>query len=200
VLKEYNLGLGKYIEDSMNLKVIESKRENAFENFSAHHNSRTVTLPFASFVMTGDVELDGARYNSYIHRVGMTINTSQGIATRVRAIPITHPYVIDLWAKSKDELQNLKRTFWIAVMDSPVVEVFNRETTGIYRVSLEVEGSVGENIEEAAEDKAGYYNTSINVRLGVWIRVPAEIRIISKVIIEYIESPENYILEVNEYS
>jgi len=198
MLKDYSLGLGKYIESSMSLRVIESKRDTAFENFSSHHDSKKVILPFVSFDMTGDVELDGSRYNSFIHRVGRVVTTSQGIATRVRSIPITHPYVIDFWAQSKDQLQNLKRTFWIAVMDSPIVEVFNRETTGIYRVSLDIEGSVGDIIEQA-EDRSSYYNSSINVRLGVWIKVPAEIRTVSKIIVEYIESPNNYILDVNTY-
>jgi len=201
VFKDYNIGLGNYIEEALPLKTIECKKENAFENYAKHHNQNKVTLAFASYHMTGDVELDGSRYNSYIHRSGLVIgeNTTTQRAVRVRAIPITHPYIIDFWAQNKDEIQNLQKTFWIAVADSPIVHVFDRETDIAHRVSLDIEGSLSENVEQV-EDRAGFYNSTVNVRLGVWIRIPTETPTISKVIIDYIESPSKYVIRVGEYS
>ena len=145
MLKDYSIGLGNYIKDALvNVEVIECKKDNAFANYSKHHDQSTVNLPFASYFMIGDVELDTTRYNAYIHRSGLVMgtNTTTHTATRVRAIPITHPYSIDFWTQNKDELNTLQRTFWIAVMDSPIVEVFNRDTDKAHRVSLTIEGRI----------------------------------------------------------
>lgn len=201
MLKDYNAGLGNYIKDVLNIEVIEEKKETAFAMYVKHQDQKKISFPFASFDMTGDVELDLTRYNSFIHRAGIVVETNHTTkrATRNRAIPITHPYSIDFWSKDKDSLEALQRTFWISVLDSPIVSVFSRETKRTYRVSLDIQGSVNENINQV-EERAGYFNSTMTVGLGVWIRIPTETRVIAKAIMKYIESPENYILRVKEYT
>ena len=201
MFKDYNAGLGNYIKDVLNLEVLEIKKETAFEMYVQHHDQRKVTFPFVSYYMTGDIELDTTRYNSVIHRVGIVVENNHVTkrATRNRAIPITHPYSIDIWAQEKDSLAALQRTFWISVLDNPIVQVFSRETRRTYRVALNMQGSVNENINQA-EEKAGYFNATISIGLGVWIRIPKETKTIAKAIMEYVESPENHILMLREYT
>ena len=201
MFKDYNAGLGNYIKDVLNLEVLEIKKETAFEMYVQHHDQRKVTFPFVSYYMTGDIELDTTRYNSVIHRVGIVVENNHATkrATRNRAIPITHPYSIDIWAQEKDSLAALQRTFWISVLDNPIVQVFSRETRRTYRVALNMQGSVNENINQA-EEKAGYFNATISIGLGVWIRIPKETKTIAKAIMEYVESPENHILMLREYT
>jgi len=203
MLKDYSIGLGNYITNvfsNLNTKVIESKRDTAFEEYAKYNNQGKLNLPFVTYAMTGDVELDTTRYNAYIHRVGFVnyTDTINRIVVRTRAIPITHPYTIDFWSPNKDKIGTMHRTFWIAVMDNPIVLVFNRDVDMTYRVSLDVEGSVSESVVQV-EERAGYFSSTINVRLGVWIRMPRETKAITKAIIEYIESPTDYVLSVDEF-
>lgn len=201
MLKDYNTALGNYIKNSLGIDVIEGKKETSFEMVSKHHDQAKVDFPFVSYYMTGDVELDTTRYNSYIHRAGIIVNndTTAKVATRVRAIPITHPYSINLWTKNKDTLENYQRTFWIAMLDNPVIQVYSRETYRTYRAILDILSSVNENINQS-EERAGYYNSTISIGLGVWIRISEEVKTIAKAIIEYIQDPENYILALREYT
>lgn len=203
MLKDYSIGLGNYLENvfsAQGLKAIESKRDDAFENYARHHDKEKLNMPFITYDMTGDVGLDTARYVSFIHRSGIVVETNITTkkATRIRAIPITHPYAIEFWAPSKDYISTMRRTFWIAVMDSPVVNVFCRSVDRNYRVSLDVESSVAESVAPV-EERAGYYNSTVNANLGVWIRLSTETDVIAKAIIEYIQSPEDYILGITTY-
>lgn len=206
MLKDYNEGLGNYIKQALNVEIVQAKREQAFDTFSKHIAKRQdlskISLPFVSYEMTGDVELDTTRYNAYLHRIGQLVvsdTTGTRKGTRVRAIPITHPYIIDFWAPGRDTVENMQRTFWISVMDSPIVHIFHRETNREYRISLDITNSVNEFILHE-EDRAGYYNSSININLGVWIRLLGNVNLIQKAIIEYLESPENYLLDIQEYT
>lgn len=201
MFKDYDNGLGNYIKSIFSYDVINVDKETAFEMYSKHNNQKKVNFPFISYSMTGDIGLDVDKYNSVIHRVGIVIenNHTTKLVTRNRAIPITHPYTIDLWTQEKDSLNSLQRTFWIAVLDNPIVSVFSKETNLIYRVPLYIEGSSNEIINQA-EERAGFFNTTINVSLSLWIRMPRETKSIAKAIVKYIESPENYILMVREYS
>ena len=204
MLKDYSIGLGNYITDvfsNLSIKAIESKKDTAFEEYAKYNNQRKLSLPFISYKMTGDVELDTIRYNAYIHRVGFVnyTDTTTKLVMRTRAIPITHPYTIEFWSPNKDKIGTMRRTFWIAIMDNPIVLVFNRSVDMTYRVSLDVESSVSESVV-SVEERSGYFNSTINVRLGVWIRMPRETQAITKAIIEYIESPTGYVLSVDEYS
>jgi len=201
MLKDYNTGLGNYIKNVLNIEALEIKKETAFAMYVEHQDQKKVIFPFVSYNMTGDVELDTTRYNSFIHRSGIIVENNHETkrATRNRAIPITHPYSIDFWAKEKDSLEALQRTFWISVLDSPIVHVFSRETRREYRVSLDIQGSVNENINQT-EERAGYFNSTMSVGLGVWIRISSETKTIAKAIMEYIDSPENYILMLREYT
>ena len=207
MLKDYNEGLGNYIVDALNVEVVQSKREMAFDTFSKKVAKRQdlakITLPFASYEMTGDVELDTTRYNAYLHRKGQIVipdaaSATARRATVIRAIPIMHPYTLDFWSPSRDTVENMQRTFWITVMDSPIVHVFHRETNRQYRVSLDVTTSVNEFVLHE-EERAGYYNSTISVNLGVWIRLTADVNLIQKAIMQYIQSPENMILDIREY-
>lgn len=201
MFKDYDNGLGNYIKSIFSYDVINVDKETAFEMYSKHNNQKKVNFPFISYSMTGDIGLDVDKYNSVIHRVGIVIenNHTTKLVTRNRAIPITHSYTIDLWTQEKDSLNSLQRTFWIAVLDNPIVSVFSKETNLIYRVPLYIEGSSNEIINQA-EERAGFFNTTINVSLSLWIRMPRETKSIAKAIVKYIESPENYILMVREYS
>lgn len=208
MLKDYNEGLGNYITEALNVEVVQSKREMAFDTFSKKVAKRQdlskINLPFASYEMTGEVELDTTRYNSYLHRKGQIVipaNTDRTTAKTIsviRAIPIMHPYTIDFWSPSRDTVENMQRTFWISIMDSPIVHVFHRETNRQYRVSLDVTNSVNEFILHE-EERAGYYNSTINVNLGVWIRLLGDVHVIQKAIMQYLESPELMILDIREY-
>jgi len=201
MLKDYNAALGKYIKNTLGINVIEAKRETSFEMISKHHDQEKVTFPFVSFFMSGDVELDAVRYNAYVHRVGIVVNNdiNEKKAVRVRAVPIIHPYVIDIWSKSKDTLENYQKTFWITLLDNPVINIFSRETHRTYRAVLNVMNSVNENITQA-EERAGYFNSTVSVGLSVWIRLSYEVKTISKAIVEYIQDPENYVLSFKEYT
>lgn len=204
MLKDYSIGLGGYLENifvDRNIKVIESKKDTAFETLAKHHDSQIMNLPFISFAMTGDVELDYTRYNAFIHRIGKVVytDTENKVATRVKAIPITHPYSIEFWAPNKDTVSYMRGTFWLSYMDTPIVTIFDRDIDRTYRISIDVPNTSAESVV-SVEDRAGYYNSTVNANLGVWIRVPSNIKTISKAIIEYIQSPENLVLSVNEYT
>lgn len=204
MFKDYNTGLGTYIKDALNIEVFEAKRDEAFGMFAKHQDANklsSTSLPFASYFMSGDVELDTTRYNAYVHRVGEVVSTNSITerATRVRSIPIIHPYTIDFWAPGKSSLENLQRTFWITVLDNPIVRVFNRDVDRAYRVSLDITSSTNEFVSQD-EDRAGYHSSTLNVSLGVRIRLSAECNTVQKTIVNYIEEPENYILAVREYT
>ena len=209
MLKDYNEGLGTYITEALNVEVVQSKREAAFDTFSKKVAKRQdvakIHLPFVSYEMTGEVELDTTRYNSYLHRKGQIVipeNTDRTTLKKIsviRAIPIMHPYTIDFWSPSRDTVENMQRTFWITIMDSPIVHIFHRETNRQYRVSLDVTNSVNEFILHE-EERAGYYNSTISVNLGVWIRLLGDVFAIQKAIIQYLQQPENYVLDIKEYS
>jgi len=199
MVKDFSTALCTYIKDALNIEVVEGKRDTAFEQVAGHHEQKKVTFPFATVYMTGDVELDTTRYNAYLHRVGQVIVTDRTTktATRVRAIPITHPYTIDLWAQNKDRLGTLRKTLLVAVLDTPVVNVFSRDTRMTYRTSLDIQATSTESANQF-EERAGYCNMTLNANLGVWIRLASDVNVITKMLITYMQSPEDYILDVQE--